>query len=440
MQCLRHGPSGPISAGHSKRSRKNEVITAVASLTPASVPARARHFSAAWTDQLRSPSGFTERSRALGAQGFLPSPEPLQRLGPAYELWEKALDDLPKRIIAAGSGSLRRWLSELPPFPAAALAGNAPSEAELWRAMLLQSFFAHGYLWQEDGKTPDLLPASLAKPWCLLASCLQVPPILNYSTYILHNWRRLDPSKPIELGNIVCLNNFMGGLDEEWFRLVHVEIEAKAGPAVASIMPGQAAAAVGDTEGVERCLQCIAEGISAMCVTLGRMTEKCDPHIYYERVRLPTSGWRDNPAMPNGLLYEGVWAEPRQFHGASGAQSSIIPALDGALGVQHPAGWLRDYLATMRLHMPAQHRAFIAAVEVGPSLREYVQIHSELVPVYDACIERLTAFRQQHSAFARNFIAQRSGKAEGEKGTGGTLFTPALRAMKQATAEHAISR
>ena len=50
---------------------------------------------------------------------------------------------------------------------------------------------------------------------------------------------RLDVSKPIELGNIVCLNNFLGGVDEEWFRLVHVEIEAKAGPALASILPGQ---------------------------------------------------------------------------------------------------------------------------------------------------------------------------------------------------------
>lgn len=49
----------------------------------------------------------------------------------------------------------------------------------------------------------------------------------------------MDPARPIELGNIVCLNNFMGGLDEEWFRLVHVEIEARAGPALASIGPGQ---------------------------------------------------------------------------------------------------------------------------------------------------------------------------------------------------------
>ena len=50
---------------------------------------------------------------------------------------------------------------------------------------------------------------------------------------------RLDVSQPIALGNIVCLNNFLGGLDEEWFRLVHVEIEARASPALASIWPGQ---------------------------------------------------------------------------------------------------------------------------------------------------------------------------------------------------------
>ena len=60
--------------------------------------------------------------------------------------------------------------------------------------------------------------------------------------------------------------------------------------------------------------------------------------------------------------------------------------------------------------------------------------------MYDACIERLTAFRTQHSAFARNFIGQRSTKGDAEKGTGGTTFTPALRALRQATAERAINR
>lgn len=26
--------------------------------------------------------------------------------------------------------------------------------------------------------------------------------------------------------------------------------------------------------------------------------EKCDPYIYYQRVRQPMSGWRNNPQLP----------------------------------------------------------------------------------------------------------------------------------------------
>lgn len=45
------------------------------------------------------------------------------------------------------------------------------------------------------------------------------------------------PPKPqVDLGNICCLTNFLSGLDEEHFRLVHVAIEAKAVPAVAAML------------------------------------------------------------------------------------------------------------------------------------------------------------------------------------------------------------
>jgi hypothetical protein len=29
--------------------------------------------------------------------------------------------------------------------------------------------------------------------------------------------------------------------------------------------------------------------------------------VYYQRVRLPMSGWRNNPALPQGLVYEGEY-------------------------------------------------------------------------------------------------------------------------------------
>jgi hypothetical protein len=40
----------------------------------------------------------------------------------------------------------------------------------------------------------------------------------------------------------LCLQQFFGGVDEAWFRLVHVAIEAAAAPAIAALLPLQAAA------------------------------------------------------------------------------------------------------------------------------------------------------------------------------------------------------
>ena len=36
-----------------------------------------------------------------------------------------------------------------------------------------------------------------------------------------------------------------------------------------------------------------------------RMPERCDPYMYFQRVRPWIHGWRDNPALPHGLVYEG---------------------------------------------------------------------------------------------------------------------------------------
>jgi hypothetical protein len=71
--------------------------------------------------------------------------------------------------------------------------------------------------------------------------------------------------------------------------------------------------------------------------------EKCDPHVYYHRVRLPMSGWKGNPRLPNGLVYESSCAgdagAPVELYGETGAQSSIVAAVDAALGIEHECGW-----------------------------------------------------------------------------------------------------
>lgn len=45
--------------------------------------------------------------------------------------------------------------------------------------------------------------------------------------------------------------------------------------------------------------------------------------------------WKDNPAMPDGLIYEGVSAEPMAYSGGSAAQSTVLHAFDELLGIRH---------------------------------------------------------------------------------------------------------
>src|SRR5207302_7669367 len=92
------------------------------------------------------------------------------------------------------------------------------------------------------------LPTSIARPWVAVAARLGRPPILSYASYALDNWRRLDADGPIALGNLALLQNFLGGLDEEWFVTVHVQIEAEAAPALqatSSVLSAVAAESVG---------------------------------------------------------------------------------------------------------------------------------------------------------------------------------------------------
>lgn len=63
--------------------------------------------------------------------------------------------------------------------------------------------------------------------------------------------------------------------------------------------------------------------------------------------------------------------QPQQLYGETGAQSAVLHALDAALGIRHdPSSWLRAYLLDMRRHMPPAHRAYVASLEAGPSLRQ----------------------------------------------------------------------
>lgn len=371
-------------------------------------------------------------------RGFLPSEDPSTRLPEAFDAWEDAARGLPKLLV---SDHVRRTLEELPPFPF----DRIESDRERERAMTLLSYLGHAYVWR-GGRPAEVLPGRIAEPWHAVAEALGRPPVLSYSSYALHNFFRFDPDREIECGNIGLIQNFLGGLDEEWFILIHVDIERKAAPGLAVLHDCVDAAEAGNAEALAGLLSAVHASIDAMHRTLKRMPEMCDPYIYYHRVRPYIHGWKNHPDLPQGLVYEGVHAyggEPQQFRGETGAQSAIVPALDAVLGVAHREDTLRTYLNEMRTYMPCAHREFVESLEARGSVRPFVKRCGQawLKEVYNACLDGVEQFRSLHLEYAATYIAlqsQTDAKNPHAVGTGGTPFMAYLKKHRDETQAHRL--
>jgi indoleamine 2,3-dioxygenase len=371
-------------------------------------------------------------------RGFLPLQDPLTRLPQPYDEWENVALGLPKLFA---SDHLRRIIEDLPPFPIETISDDRERE----RAMILLSYLGHAYVWGGD-KPAQILPKRLAVPWHSVAGNLGRTPVLSYSSYALHNFFRFDPNRDVECGNLGLIQNFLGGIDEEWFILIHVEIERRAAPGIAALQACLDTADAGDADYLEARLAEVAASLAAMYATLKRMPDRCDPYIYFHRVRPYIHGWKNHPDLPIGVIYEGVEAyggRPQQFRGETGAQSAIIPSLDAMLGIRHKDDMLRAYLAEMRTYMPPAHREFIESLEAHGPVRPFVERSGRagLIEMYNACIEGVERFRSLHLEYAAAYIfrqAQTDDKNPHAVGTGGTPFMPYLTKHRDETAAHRL--
>jgi len=370
--------------------------------------------------------------------GYLPAHDPAQSLSAGNEEWDQFGKDLPKLLMGT---NFRKRVQALPKFNIDKLNG----EAEIQRAMLVLSYIGQAYQWS-DNEAATVMPEVLAKPWYEVGKLVGRPPILSYQSYASDNWRRFDQAGPIECGNIGLLQCFLGGQDEEWFILIHIDIEKKAGKALKAIEEVQEAVVAQDAEKVEAALIKMRAALTAMYEVLGRMPERCDPYIYFHRVRPYIFGWRNNPSLPDGVVYEGVdeyKGVGQKFRGETGAQSAIIPAMDGVLGIEHEKDELREYLMEMRTYMPPKHVAFIQAVEAGPSVRNFVTTikRSSLTQVFNDCIELVANFRAMHLEYAGTYIHAQAQATPGNPsavGTGGTPFMIYLRKHRDETKKQTV--
>ncbi len=319
------------------------------------------------------------------------------------------------------------------------------SDAEARMCMVHYSFMVQAYVWGE-ADAPEILPANLAVPIVALADHLGQQPLLPYSGYVLDNWGLIDKDGAIDLDNIYMIQNFLNGQDENWFVLVHVAIEAAAGAALAKFGPIIDSSMAGDVATTRTHLEEVAATWTKINAIFDRMPERCDPYVYFERVRPYIHGWKDNPAIPNGIIYEGVeryGREGQAFRGQTGSQSSIVPAMDALMGVGHAADPLREYLDQLHIYRPPAHRRFIEDTRAASRLRSFVEQvgNHGLTEAYNAIIQAMADFRTRHLEYAAAYINKQNRAASGndiDVGTGGTPFMRYLKKHRNETSMRLI--
>jgi indoleamine 2,3-dioxygenase len=186
-----------------------------------------------------------------------------------------------------------------------------------------------------------------------------------------------------------------------------------------------------DTE-IEKPLAAVEAGIRDMTAALMRMKERCDPHVFYHKLRPFLAGW---PAP--GLIYSGAEAGPQMWSGGSAAQSSLLQSIDAALGIEHDKAVTRDFLNAMLQYMPPKHRAFVAELRAQSSIRKRaLQGAGPLRDLYNACVAALDEMRRKHIGITSDYILKQANVlvGPGTTGTGGTDFVEFLRESRIETA------
>ena len=380
--------------------------------------------------------------------GFISSNQPLRYLNDKNQD-EQILEDLacsiPKLLL---TNKIRKQIDNLPDsFFSHDLSKYSEEELRLLNVQF--SFLAHAYVWG-DLVPSKVLCKAIAKPWLSISKMLGRPPILSYASYCLDNWHKINQDEGVNLDNVALNYNFLGGIDEDWFVTIHVCIEHAANKAIQSAFTIALKTETNDCneQVLSDELTSIKEAMLEVNHIFRKMPEKCDPYIYYHRVRPYIFGWKNNPALPDGLIYESCFDEkPQLFRGETGAQSSIVPTLDALLNVVHERDELREYLDEMKSYMPPSHRELIKFIEDTSKVKEQITNNKMLMELYDDCCQEISIFRSQHLRYAADYIHNQSTKSTlfgsgGSKvrGTGGTPFMKYLKKHRDETDSSKIKK
>ncbi|XP_072246451.1 indoleamine 2,3-dioxygenase 2-like [Leuresthes tenuis] len=317
--------------------------------------------------------------------------EPLTRLPDYYRVWLDLANNLMHLIE---SRKLRDLVHKMPVLSPHLLS----SHREFRLAHLALGFISMGYVWQEGQHAPaQTLPKALAWPYWRISRRLGLPPILTYADSVLANWKLKDPTGDMEIGNMELIFSFPGGESCRGFFMVSLLVEMAASSGITGALEVMHAMKISDLIGIQKGLIKVTQSLKKMKETFQLMHNHVEPTVFHGTLRIFVSGWRDNPMLPRGLLYEGVSNEPISLSGGSAAQSSAIQCFDALLCIQHE-GETGAFLTRMRDYMPPGHRQLIETLTVCPSLRDFIMTcsSSDLCQTYNSCVSALVDLRNYH--------------------------------------------
>jgi indoleamine 2,3-dioxygenase len=220
---------------------------------------------------------------------------------------------------------------------------------------------------------------------------------------------------------------FSGQPDEVGFIMLHVDINQHSPSLVGSVIDVLHALNNSDTNAAIKSLK---ENHDTMKLMNSRRREmwKASRWNHYNDFRVFIMGVKGNEELfGDGVIYDGVWDEPKQFRGQTGAQDDIIPMEDIFSGVikHYPKNELTKYLLDLRSYRPKCIQQFFKDLEEtvlslsndGISSILFEQKNFNGLSYLLGILEEIYHFRNGHWQFVQKYIMANTKYA---KATGGT--------------------
>ena len=374
--------------------------------------------------------------------GFLPEKNPLTVLPNRYKELQSLLDNMPVNLDNGSKGFLaipNRIKIEVDKLPNFLTKIETETDILVIQALyrgycFLASAFTLELSYQEFvktkqyGKARQLLPKQVAQPFVVVAKKLDVYPWLDYHyAYSLGNYRFLDESKGFHWSNLDQCVKFSGTSDESGFIMNHVDINQHSPKLVESVLESLKCIENDQAEALNKNLK---QNFHSMELVNERRKEMwvASRWKHYNDFRIFIMGIKGNEEIfGNGLIYDGVWDEPKQFRGQTGAQDNIIPMEDIFTGVInfYPNNQLTKYLLDLRTYRPKCIQEFFIDLKTdidkvhGGSIFHFLKVnHNAIGMCYLlAIVEEIYKFRNGHWQFVQKYIMANTKYA---KATGGT--------------------